>query len=654
MKALRFLRTLPLALLMLSAPLRAEQGSIVTPIAGPMTMASYAALANAALLALQTCNSGSSAPANGPSSLAVHYQCWADTTTNPVLYKTYDGASWVTFGALNTSTHVWTPYRNGAPIAAVATSASAADLTTGTLPAARLPNPSASTLGGVQSKTCSASQWLNDVSTLGVLTCAQPNFTDLAGTASLAQLPAFSGMTAAAAAADADTFPTNQGAGNLKQTLAAIKTWVKAWIVKADVGLGNVDNTSDVTKWGATKTLTNTTFNCGSTGNVCTVRLASDIAGFGTGVATALGVNVGSAGAPVLFNGALGTPSSGIATNLTGTASGLTAGNVTTNANLSGEVTSAGNATTVTNASVIAKVLTAFSAGAGTVSSSDSILTAFQKIVGNVALKADLAGPTFTGVPRAPTASPSNNSTQLATTAYVDTQVAGGVSGVGSFNTLIGAVTTNIVVQKFTASGTYTPTAGMLHAIIECLGGGGSGGGATSGANNGNGGGGGAGSLSRKYVTAADIGASKAVTLGAGGTAPTAGNNPGNAGGDANVGTLCIAKGGSGGAGSVGADNIRPGGAGGVAGTGDVVGTGASGLSGNGMNTISFVGGAGPGASSPWGGGGLPNASVNGAGGAGTGFGSGGAGASSYNSGGNFSGGAGAPGLVIITEYVNL
>ena len=41
----------------------------------------------------------------------------------------------------------------------------------------------------------------------------------------------------------------------------------------------------------------------------------------GTGVATALGVNVGSAGAFVTFNGALGTPSSGTVTNLTGTAS---------------------------------------------------------------------------------------------------------------------------------------------------------------------------------------------------------------------------------------------------------------------------------------------------------------------------------------------
>jgi len=68
---------------------------------------------------------------------------------------------------------------------------------------------------------------------------------------------------------------------------------------------------------------------------------------FGTGVQSALGNNIGSAGAPVLFNGSLGTPSSGVATNLTGTASGLTAGNVTTNANLTGDVTSVGNATTL-------------------------------------------------------------------------------------------------------------------------------------------------------------------------------------------------------------------------------------------------------------------------------------------------------------------
>lgn len=54
--------------------------------------------------------------------------------------------------------------------------------------------------------------------------------------------------------------------------------------------------------------------------------LVSNLTGLGTGVATALAVNVGSAGAFVTFNGALGTPSSGVATNLTGTAASLTAG----------------------------------------------------------------------------------------------------------------------------------------------------------------------------------------------------------------------------------------------------------------------------------------------------------------------------------------
>lgn len=47
----------------------------------------------------------------------------------------------------------------------------------------------------------------------------------------------------------------------------------------------------------------------------------------GTGVGTALGVNIGTPGSFVVNGGVLGTPASGVATNLTGTAAGLTAGN---------------------------------------------------------------------------------------------------------------------------------------------------------------------------------------------------------------------------------------------------------------------------------------------------------------------------------------
>lgn len=50
---------------------------------------------------------------------------------------------------------------------------------------------------------------------------------------------------------------------------------------------------------------------------------------------------------PTLVTPALGTPSALVGTNITGTATGLTAGNTTTNANLTGPITSTGNATAI-------------------------------------------------------------------------------------------------------------------------------------------------------------------------------------------------------------------------------------------------------------------------------------------------------------------
>lgn len=57
--------------------------------------------------------------------------------------------------------------------------------------------------------------------------------------------------------------------------------------------------------------------------------------------------SVAMTNSPVFVTPALGTPASGVATNLTGTAAGLTAGSATTNANLTGPITSVGNATSV-------------------------------------------------------------------------------------------------------------------------------------------------------------------------------------------------------------------------------------------------------------------------------------------------------------------
>lgn len=73
--------------------------------------------------------------------------------------------------------------------------------------------------------------------------------------------------------------------------------------------------------------------------------------------------NVVLATSPTLVTPALGTPSALVGTNITGTAAGLTAGMVTTNANLTGPVTSTGNATSVTNNAITNAMLAQMAAG---------------------------------------------------------------------------------------------------------------------------------------------------------------------------------------------------------------------------------------------------------------------------------------------------
>lgn len=212
----------------------------------------------------------------------------------------------------------------------------------------------------------------------------------------------------------------------------------------------------------------------------------------------------------------------------------------------------------------------------------------------------------------------------------------------------------NIVKQVFTASGTYTPTPGMLFAVIECVGSGGGGAGCTGTVGQVfQGGGGGSGGYSKTTVTAATVGASQVVTVGAAGTGGAAGNNNGANGNDVSVGALCVAKGGSGG---LFANNIvvGKGGVGGVAGTGDITATGSPGAAGfyNAANiTIVFVGGFGGssyfggGAAGVIGGGSIPGTNATNYGGGGSGgFNNGSAGLTT-------AGGNGSLGVVHITEY---
>ena len=104
-----------------------------------------------------------------------------------------------------------------------------------------------------------------------------------------------------------------------------------------------------------------------------TVNLATNATGVlsvlngGTGVTTSTGTtNVVLSNSPTLVNPSLGTPLILIGTNITGTAAGLTAGTVTTNANLTGAVTSSGSNDTVLGSFTSAQLYAAVTDRTGT------------------------------------------------------------------------------------------------------------------------------------------------------------------------------------------------------------------------------------------------------------------------------------------------
>jgi hypothetical protein len=215
---------------------------------------------------------------------------------------------------------------------------------------------------------------------------------------------------------------------------------------------------------------------------------------------------------------------------------------------------------------------------------------------------------------------------------------------------------TRLATQVFSGSGTYTPTSGMKYCFIEVLGGGGAGGSSQGGASQtGAGGGGGAGGYNSIVATAATVGSSQTVTIGAAGTPGSAGNNPGGNGGTTSVGAIVSATGGQGGgAGATGTGGN--GGAPGIGGSGGANGnfnglvTGQSGATAfcTGITANSVILAAG--ANSIWGGGGLTNG-VGNNGGAANGPGAGGAGSGSAAT--DKQGGAGGAGYVRITEYIS-
>lgn len=123
--------------------------------------------------------------------------------------------------------------------------------------------------------------------------------------------------------------------------------------------------------------------------NATGLPISTGLSGAGTGVLTALGVNVGSAGAVVVNGGALGTPSSGTLTNATG---------LPVSTGISGLGANVATFLATPSSANLAAAVTG-ETGTANLVFSDS--------------------PALTGTPTAPTASVGTNTTQLATTAFV-------------------------------------------------------------------------------------------------------------------------------------------------------------------------------------------------------------------------------------------
>ena len=233
-----------------------------------------------------------------------------------------------------------------------------------------------------------------------------------------------------------------------------------------------------------------------------------------------------------------------------------------------------------------------------------------------------------------------------------------GAGALPTWTTLAGGGITNVVIQNFVASGTYTPTTGMTHCIVELWGAGGGGGGcaATGAATVAASGGGGSAAYAIQVFDSATIGASQTVTLGTAGTAGSAGNNAGGAGGASTFGALLSANGGSGGSGSAAATSVAN--AGGTAGSGSSGAlytlTGGSGGSGYGFTAGIVVGGMG--GNGPFCGSftstAILSSGTNSSKSAGLRFGGGGTGVALGNSQSAISGSQGNGGAMIVTEFI--
>lgn len=332
---------------------------------------------------------------------------------------------------------------------------------------------------------------------------------------------------------------------------------------------------------------------------------------------------------PILITPALGTPSALVGTNITGTASGLTAGTVTTNANLTGPISSSGNTTSITSQT-----------GTGTKFVVDTSPTLVTPLLGTPTSGTLTNCTGYTDAHLSVSDITTNNVSTSAHgfTPKLDNVVTHFLNGQGGWTTPAGGGSSTVpkITVYTSSSGTHNITGSPLYVVVELVGGGGGGSGSGVGATDG------ADGSNSTFGTSFLTG-----NKGSKGTSGVAGAGGSGSGGDVNL---------TGGAGGLANPVINNDGA---TGGGTFFGAGAVGSYANGS--------AGPANSGAGGASGVnTSATSNPGSGGGAGYvkkwivssisgsygyvvGAGGAGGSAGT--GGTAGGAGATGIIIVQEY---
>lgn len=228
--------------------------------------------------------------------------------------------------------------------------------------------------------------------------------------------PAFNGSANVTAAGTLATVNTNVGTFGSATQVGTFTVNGKGLLTAASntsiqIAESQVTNlVSDLAAKQGTITLTTTGTSGAATFVSNTLNIPNYASGGGSGTVTSVSVvtangvsgSVATATTTPAITLTLGaiTPSSVVASgSVTGSnLSGTNTGDQTIT--LTGQATGSGTgsfAVTLDNSAVIGKVLTGFASGAGTVSAADSILTAINKLDGNIALKQNLVTLTTTG-----------------------------------------------------------------------------------------------------------------------------------------------------------------------------------------------------------------------------------------------------------------